>query len=221
MLQRTFDIIISSIVIVLLMPLLILVCIVLRFSGEGEIIYKQKRVGRLKQEFEIYKFATMLKNSPNLGSGNVTIKDDPRVLPFGRWLRATKINELPQLFNILFGQMSFVGPRPLTADNWNYYTVEQQNIISSLRPGLTGVGSIYFRNEEKYLDNAQDPLYVYRNIIAPKKAECEIWYFHRNSIVVYFFIIILTAFSVVFKKSEFPQRVVNKLIGHDTGNIAN
>ena len=96
----------------------------------------------------------MVKNSPNIGSGTITLKDDPRVLPFGKFLRKTKINELPQLINVLKGDMSFIGPRPLTNETFNYYQSSVQEKISKrkVRPGLSGIGSIFFRNEEKFID---------------------------------------------------------------------
>src|SRR5688572_28356572 len=108
--QRFFDIIFSLIAISILSPLLLIIIIVLRFTGEGEIFYMQDRVGVGGKLFGVFKFATMLKNSPQMGTGFLTTKDDPRVLPLGRLLRKTKLNEFPQIFNILIGDMSFVGP---------------------------------------------------------------------------------------------------------------
>ena len=110
--QRIFDIIFATIALFLLSPLLIPIIIILRFTGEGEIFFIQKRIGMNKNNIKLFKFATMLKDSPNLGSGTVTLHNDPRILPFGSWLRKTKINELPQLINILIGDMSIIGPRP-------------------------------------------------------------------------------------------------------------
>ena len=97
---------------VLLSPLLLPLMFILRVTGEGEIFFPQSRVGRGGKDFKLYKFATMLKDSPNMGTGTVTVKNDPRVLPMGGFLRKTKINELPQLINIFNGDMSVIGPRP-------------------------------------------------------------------------------------------------------------
>src|SRR5690606_26719993 len=108
-----FDIVFSFLALLLLSPLLIPIILLLKFTGEGEVFYLQKRMGFRNKEFYIWKFATMLKNSPNMGSGDVTTRNDPRVTPMGKFLRMSKINELPQLINILKGDMSFVGPRPL------------------------------------------------------------------------------------------------------------
>ena len=112
--QRLLDIVFSGLALLVLSPLLLPIALALRLTGEGEVFYVQQRVGRGGALFGLYKFATMLKNSPNLGTGTVTVKHDPRVLPMGRFLRKTKINELPQLLNIFKGDMSVIGPRPQT-----------------------------------------------------------------------------------------------------------
>ena len=200
------------------MPLLVIVIIILKFTGEGEVFYVQERIGKHCHKIQILKFATMLKNSPELGSKTITVKDDPRILPFGRFLRSSKMNELPQLLNILKGDMSFVGPRPLTEENWNYYSPEQQRLISSNTPGLTGVGSIYFRNEELYFGDDNDPVYIYKNKIAPIKAQCELWFVENKSLKLYLVIIFVTAFSVIFKNSNWPQRCIENLAGIKMGD---
>ena len=115
----------------------------------------------------LLKFATMLKDSPNIGTGTVTMKRDPRVLPFGRILRKTKVNELPQLLNILFGQMSLIGPRPLTKQTFGSYPKATQDVISAVSPGLSGIGSIVFRGEEEIMAGANASVDFYENVIAP------------------------------------------------------
>ena len=120
--ERFFDIIFSGFLLLILLPLFLVVIIILRFTGEKEIFFLQERVGMNRKIFNLYKFATMLKNSPNIGTGTLTIKDDARVLPVGVFLRKSKINELPQLLNIFFGDMSFIGPRPLTQQTFNQYS---------------------------------------------------------------------------------------------------
>src|SRR6185369_2253365 len=114
MVQRFLDIFLSALALIVLSPLLVPIVIALRLTGEGEVFFIQSRVGRGGRMFGLYKFATMLKNSPNMGTGTVTLSGDPRILPLGKFLRKTKINELPQLLNILKGDMSIVGPRPQT-----------------------------------------------------------------------------------------------------------
>ena len=101
--KRTLDVVLSFLALVVLVPFLLPVAVILRFTGEGEVFYIQERVGLGGNSFGLYKFATMLKNSPNIGAGEITVRGDPRVLPFGQFLRKTKLNELPQLWNILLG----------------------------------------------------------------------------------------------------------------------
>ena len=205
---RLFDVLLATFALVLLSPILILVMVILKFTGEGEIFYFQTRVGRYAKEFEITKFATMLKDSPNLEGGHITTAGDPRVLPFGKFLRKTKINELPQLINILNGDMSFVGPRPITSDHFKYYGVEAQNIIAQVRPGLTGLGSIFFRDEERLLGDKFDVELTYRNKIAPLKEKLEVLFVEKNSIGIYFLLIILTAVVVVAPRTAIANKIL-------------
>ena len=142
--QRLFDILLSGTAIFLLAPLLLFVTILLRFTGEGEVLFAQNRIGKAGTKIRILKFATMLKDSPKLGTGTVTLKHDPRVLPIGRILRKTKINELPQLFNILKGDMSIIGPRPQTPRCFEAFPKRSREVIVSVRQCLSGVGSIFF-----------------------------------------------------------------------------
>ena len=126
--RRFFDIFFSGLALLFLLPFLFLVIVALRLTGEGEIFFLQARVGFDGKLFKLYKFATMLKDSPSIGTGTVTTKGDPRVLPFGKLLRKTKINELPQLLNILKGDMSVVGPRPLAQRCFNSYPLKLQKM---------------------------------------------------------------------------------------------
>ena len=120
--KRFFDILLSLFIIVLLSPVFLLLFPLLRVTGEGYIFYYQKRIGYLNKPFNIIKFATMLKNSPNIGTGLITLRKDPRVTPMGGFLRRSKLNELPQIFNVLKGDMSFVGPRPLVDKTFEPYS---------------------------------------------------------------------------------------------------
>ena len=126
---RFFDILLSAISLLLLFPLFLTIVILLRSTGEGEIFFLQERIGKDGKKFELFKFATMLKNSPNIGTGTVTMKNDPRVLPIGRFLRKTKINELPQLLNIFFGDMSVIGPSPLTSQAFESYSDNTKHLL--------------------------------------------------------------------------------------------
>ena len=124
--KRIFDILISFLALIILIPLFIPIILILRLTGEGEIFYFQERVGLDNKTIKIYKFATMLKNSEQMGTGIYTAKNDPRILPFGNFLRKTKINELPQIINILNGDISLVGPRPLIRKTFELYKEHDQ-----------------------------------------------------------------------------------------------
>jgi len=190
--QRFFDIAFSGIALVLLSPLLLPLMFILRVTGEGEIFFLQSRIGRGGKHFKLFKFATMLKDSPNMGTGTVTVKNDPRVLPMGGFLRKTKINELPQLINIFKGDMSVIGPRPQTQRCFNAFPLSLQNEITKIRPGLSGIGSIIFRDEEDmmYANNNLDKFYD--EIVMPYKGSLEDWYVSNQNIASYFSLIGLT-----------------------------
>ena len=200
--QRFFDILFSLIALVVLSPLLVPTLIVLRLTGEGEVFFRQNRVGRGGEIFGLYKFATMLKDSPNIGTGTVTVKGDPRVLPVGRILRKTKINELPQLLNILLGDMSIIGPRPQTKRCFDAFPVQSQTAITSVRPGLSGTGSIVFRAEEEMMHAAKDPNHYYDQVIMPYKGLLEEWYVQNQSLATYFKLIVITVVVVLRPNSQ-------------------
>lgn len=206
---RLLDILFSLIAITLLFPLLLLVILILKFSGEGEIFYLQPRVGKHGKIFNIFKFATMLKNSSSMSLGTITIQNDPRVLPLGKFLRKTKINELPQLINILFGDMSIIGPRPQAQNSFNKFPKDIQNLIIKISPGLSGIGSIIFRNEESLLNNASDSHFFYEKIIAPYKGNLEKWYIENKTIYTYLLLIILTVWVIFFPRSKLPWKLFN------------
>ena len=199
--QRFFDILFSGIALLVLAPLFVPIVIFLRFTGEGEIFFVQQRVGKDGKHFGLLKFATMLKNSPNLGTGTVTVKNDPRILPMGHFLRKTKINELPQLLNILKGDMSVIGPRPQAQRCFDAFSKEVQEEIIKVRPGLSGIGSVIFRDEENLLHGAKDHVGFYDNVIAPYKGDVENWYIRNQGLKNYFLLIFLTVWVVLFPNS--------------------
>ena len=199
--QRFLDVIISGLAILFLSPLFITVIFLLRITGEGEVFFRGERIGKKREKFQILKFVTMLKDSPNIGTGTLTIGNDPRILPVGKHLRNWKINELPQLLNVFMGHMSIVGPRPQSIRNFAAFTSDVQNFISMERPGLTGLGSLFFRNEENLLAGAEDPDQLYDNIIMPYKGDLEVWYIENKSIFLYAKLIWLTLCMVVFAKN--------------------
>lgn len=200
--QRIFDIFFSGLALFALSPLFVTLFVVLRLTGEGEVFFRQKRIGKGKRAFEILKFATMLKDSPNMGSGTVTVKDDPRVLPIGKFLRKSKINELPQLINIFFGDMSVIGPRPVAIREFEAYSSDIQNKIALVSPGLSGIGSIVFRDEESLIQLEGTPQEFYKNTVGPYKGALEEWYVRKQGIVLYFTLILLTIWVVVFPRSR-------------------
>ena len=200
--QRVLDVLLAAGALLLLSPLFLAVMLVLRFTGEGEIFFKQMRIGKGGKQFGIFKFATMMKDSPSLGTGTVTVKDDPRVLPVGRVLRRLKINELPQLLNVVRGDMSIVGPRPQTKRCFEAFPLTSQRAIGRVRPGLSGIGSIVFRDEEELMDAANDPDRFYDEEIMPYKGLLEEWYTRNTGLVTYLKLLAITAWVVVFPKSE-------------------
>jgi lipopolysaccharide/colanic/teichoic acid biosynthesis glycosyltransferase len=204
--QRLLDILLSALALVVLSPLLLPIALALRLTGEGEVFYVQSRVGRGGKPFGLYKFATMLKNSPNLGTGTVTVKDDPRVLPLGRFLRKTKINELPQLLNIFFGDMSVIGPRPQTQRCFDAFPANSQQEIIKVRPGLSGIGSIIFRAEEELMHASSEPEKFYDTVIMPYKGKLEEWYVSHQGLRTYLLSILATAWVVLFPESAIAWR---------------
>ena len=200
--QRISDVTLSFLALIIFTPVLVPVVIALKFTGEGEIFYTQQRVGKNGSTFSLLKFATMLKNSPQMGSGTITVKDDPRVLPIGKILRKTKINELPQLINVIRGDMSLIGPRPLTPQTFDAYNLETKKIINTVVPGLSGVGSIVFRHEEQFLNNAEDAQSFYINLIAPYKGKLEVWYVENRSFKLYLYLILMTMVAVLFSRGD-------------------
>lgn len=154
----------------------------------------------------------MLKNSPNMGTGSITLRNDPRITPMGGFLRKTKINELPQIINIIKGDISLVGPRPLVDRTFNAYTEEVQNKVYNVKPGLTGIGSIVFRDEEALVSNYNgDPHEFYRNKIAPYKGALEMWYQQNASFLLDLKLIFLTAWVVLFPKSDLVYQTFKDL----------
>ena len=206
-LKRIIDIILSSIAIILLSPILILIIVILKLTGEGEIFYLQERVGYKTKSFMIYKFATMVKNSPNIGTGDVTLRNDPRVTKAGKFLRESKLNELPQLFNIFMGDISVIGPRPLMRAGFNRYSLNFQNSVYNVKPGLTGIGSIVFRDEERILTESElTPHECYKEIILPYKGELEIWYQTNCSLFLDLQLIFMTAWVILVPNSKVYEK---------------
>jgi len=210
--KRAIDIVVSASLLVLLSPLFLVVILVLRFTGEGEVFYLQKRIGYQNQYFRIYKFATMVKNSLNMGTGSITLRHDPRVTPVGKFLRLTKLNELPQLLNVLRGEMSLVGPRPFVDATFQAYPPHVQERVYNVKPGLTGIGSIVYRDEEGIISkSALPPADCYREVISPHKGALELWYQQHRSLWNDVKLLLLTVVAIVVPSGELVYRVFRGL----------
>ena len=189
------DKIFAAIILILTLPIFIFVGLILKIKGE-DIFFLQERIGQLEKPFKIFKFTTMPKGSEKLG--DITTTKDARPFKFGMFLRKSKLNEIPQVINILLGEMSFVGPRPLLVKQAAMYSEEIRKKIYSMRPGITGSGSLYFNKEDELLSKVDDPYKYYSEVIIPKKAELEVWYFTNWSNLVDLKILLLTAKVLVF-----------------------
>lgn len=213
--KRIFDIVSSSIVCIVLAPFLLPIVILLRLTSEGEVFYRQERIGLNKQPFNIFKFATMLKNSSKMVGGIITVENDPRVTFMGRFLRKSKINELPQLLNIIIGDMSVVGPRPVMKASFEAYPLKIQEVIYNVKPGLTGIGSIIFRDEENLISNIKknggDFWDFYKNTIYPFKGEVEIWYQNNKSFFLDIKLIFITLWVIFFPNSKIYEKLFKDL----------
>lgn len=202
---RFFDIFFSFIAIVILLPFMIPIMIGLKLTGEHDIFYGQERIGKGGKPFKVWKFATMLRNSINMPGGGFTMKDDPRILPMGKFLRKTKINELPQLINIFTGDMSVIGYRPLVKKGYDLYSEDVKKELAKSRPGLSGIGSIVFRNEEQIVqkyETFEEKQEYYKNAIIPYKGELEVWYANHKSVFMYFRLIFMTVGAVLKPDSQ-------------------
>ena len=204
--KRAFDLISSLIGLLVISPIFLIIMLILKLTGESEIFYLQERIGLNNKSFYIYKFATMLKNSPNLGNKTVTVRNDPRITKAGKILRITKMNELPQILNVIKGDMALVGPRPLLDTSVKKYSLDVQEVIYKNRPGITGIGSLIFRDEEllvsTYKELGKDPMEYYKTYIYPYKGALEKWYYYNCSLTVDFKILFLTFWSLVNKDSQ-------------------
>jgi lipopolysaccharide/colanic/teichoic acid biosynthesis glycosyltransferase len=206
------DFVIALVALVIILPVLIPVCIGLLLTGEHYVFYFQDRIGFKNRVFSMWKFATMLKASPSLGTGLHTTRQDPRLMPMGHFLRKTKINELPQIVNILKGDMSIVGPRPLVDKTFDPYPDHIKKAIYNVRPGLTGIGSIVFRDEEKLMSASSMPIAeFYKSHISPYKGELELWYQKHISLYTDLMLMFLTAWVIVKPESDLVYRVFRDL----------
>lgn len=213
--KRLSDILLSSIGLILLSPILIVIIAILGFTGEGEIFFLQQRIGYRCRPFHITKFATMLKSAAHMKQGDFTIQNDPRVLPIGRFLRKSKINELLQLWDVVRGEMSLVGPRPQMLRVHALYPEGYASVLQRVRPGITGVGSIVFRDEERILTRAPDREYCYARRIVPYKAELEQWYADNRSMALDLALIAITIWCVIIPDSDIIFKLLPERLRRD------
>lgn len=191
MLKRTFDIVLSIFAIFLLFPSFLVVSFLIVIDSGFPIFFLQKRIGRDAKEFNIIKFRTMKKNNENI---TITVSDDSRITRIGKYLRKTKIDELPEILNVLFGQMSFVGPRPDVKGYADKLKGANRKILA-LRPGITGPASLKYYNEEYILSQKSNPKKYNDEVIFPDKVKINMDYFHNRS----FFLDLKIIFATIFR----------------------
>lgn len=193
--KRAFDILCSFLGLTVLSPVLLVVSVLVAVTSPGGVFFRQERIGKDGKPFRIFKFRSMRKDNAGL---KITTGNDSRITPVGRFLRKSKIDELPQLINVLVGDMSFVGPRPEVADYVNLYTLYQRQVLL-VRPGITGLASIRFRNENDLLTASDDPNRTYVEQIMPRKIDLDLEYIPHAS-VFYDIKLIFQTFAVVIKE---------------------
>lgn len=193
--KRTFDIVASFIGLILLSPILIIIAVFIKLDSKGPVFFKQKRVGKNKQIFEIYKFRTMVIDAEKLGK-QITVGNDNRITKIGKFIRKCKLDELPQLINVLKGEMSLVGPRPEVPKYVELYDVYQEQVLL-VQPGITDYASIEFRNENELLGKSKNPEATYIDEIMPTKIELNLLYIKNISLLEDFKLILNTILAIL------------------------
>ena len=210
--KRACDVVLSGIGILVLVPVWMPIAVVLKLTGDHDVFYGQTRIGLGNRHFKIWKFVTMVRNAETMAGGMHTTQGDPRVTRVGRFLRKTKLNELPQIFNILFGDMSIVGPRPQVDETFAPFSDEVKARIYTVRPGLTGIGSIVFRDEEHILSRVRaeggDIAECYAKVITPYKGAVEMWYLDHFGFWTDVKLIAITAWVVIRPASRHLLKLV-------------
>lgn len=196
MIKRLFDIVFSILGLAICLPLLAVVAVLIKADSKGPVFFTQERIGRDFKHFKLYKFRTMVVDAPKKGLP-ITTGGDPRITPIGRFLRKTKIDELPQLINVLKGEMSLVGPRPEVEKYVNRYRKDYEKILT-VRPGITDMASLKFRDEESVLREKSDPEEYYINVLLPEKIKLAKQYVETTSLLQDVRLIFLTILKVVY-----------------------
>jgi lipopolysaccharide/colanic/teichoic acid biosynthesis glycosyltransferase len=198
--KRLFDILVALLGLIALLPILFLVAIVIKLSSRGPVLFRQERMGRGFRAFQIYKFRTMTQDASRLGRP-ITVSGDPRITKIGHFLRKTKIDELPQLINVLKGDMSFVGPRPEVRKYVELFRSDYQEVLT-IRPGITDLASLKYQDEAELLGNSVDPDEEYIRRVLPDKLQLAKDYVKRSSLLFDLWLIL---------------RTLPKLVGYKTG----
>lgn len=193
--KRLFDIVFSFLGLVFLAPIWLLIVVLILSTSKGPVIYKQFRVGKNNKDFKIFKFRTMHVNADKLGLLSVG-DSDPRITQIGYYLRRFKLDELPQLANVLRGDMSFVGPRPEVRKYVNFYNQAQMQVFR-VRPGITDLASIEFRNESELLTGQEDPDSYYINVVMPKKLQINLDYLKERTLIKDIGVIVKTFLAII------------------------
>ena len=183
MLKRLFDIIFSLLGLIIALPLLVLIAIKIKLGSPGPVFYRGERVGYLGKMFRIFKFRTMVENAEQIG-GSSTAGDDPRLIKIGLFLKKYQLDELPQLINVLRGEMSLVGPRPEVKMYVDMMLEEERSIIFSIKPGMTDYASLWNFHESEVLRGSVDPEKTYMEKIRPEKIRLQIEYVKKSSFLV-------------------------------------
>lgn len=193
--KRIFDLFFVIIGLFLLLPIFVLIATLIKRDSDGPVLFKQVRVGLNDKYFKVLKFRTMVIDAEQKGT-KITAGGDPRITKTGQWLRKYKLDELPQLFNVLLGEMSLVGPRPEVPEYVEFYSTEQKNVVLSVLPGITDTASIEFRNENDLLADSKDPVKDYREKVLPIKLAYYEQYVKKRSLWLDFKIIIKTIVAI-------------------------
>lgn len=189
--KRSFDIICALCGLIILSPVLLLIIVLIKLTSTGPVFFRQTRVGQYEKLFQIHKFRTMIVNAEASGL-KITVGRDPRITSIGHFLRKTKLDELPQLIDVLMGTMSLVGPRPEVPEYVQYYTNEVKAIVLSVRPGITDWASIKMIDENDILARASDPQQAYIQQILPEKLAYAVRYVQTRSLKLDVYLILLT-----------------------------
>lgn len=189
--KRSFDIICALCGLIILSPVLLLIIVLIKLTSTGPVFFRQTRVGQYEKLFQIHKFRTMIVNAEASGL-KITVGRDPRITSIGHFLRKTKLDELPQLIDVLMGTMSLVGPRPEVPEYVQYYTNEVKAIVLSVRPGITDWASIKMIDENDILARASDPQQAYIQQILPEKLAYAVRYVQTRSLRLDVYLILLT-----------------------------